>query len=184
MNRESTPNSVRPTLRQPTLHGPRGQLRPVKFPSAQLSPRNFAITLPTRTTPTLMSHSQSAAASSSNPQLVLNNALKAYEKSTKQDLLTHPLASQLQACNSPVAVLTILQQQVHGLDQSRISEDRRTKWLVPTVKVLCTFSTTLEERAGLVSLRTLTCLRFALSYLYGRYFHPRKQHLLELVSFS
>jgi hypothetical protein len=87
-------------------------------------------------------------------QQIINNALKAYEKCTKQDLLTHPLASELQVCNSPAAILTVLQQQVVGLDQSRSSDDRRTKWLVPTVKVLYTFSATLEERAGLVSLRT------------------------------
>ena len=100
-----------------------------------------------------MSHSQSTSALSSSFQLILNNALKAYEKSTKQDLLSHPLAPQLQACNSPAAILTVLQQQVHGLDQSQGSDDRRTKWLIPTVKVLYTFSATLEERVGLVGLR-------------------------------
>ena len=101
-----------------------------------------------------MSHSSLTAASSCNFQQVIGNALKAYEKCTKQDLLTHPLTSELQVCDSPVAILTVLQQQVVGLGQSRSSDNRRTKWLVPTVKVLYTFSTTLEERASLVSLRT------------------------------
>jgi hypothetical protein len=126
--------------------------RPIAPPRPTIA-QESAIILSARTTFALMSHSQSTAASSSSFQLILNNAMKAYEKSTKQDLLCHPLASQLQACNSPVAVLTVLQQQVHGLDQSQSSDDRRTKWLVPTVKVLYPFSATLEERVGLVSLR-------------------------------
>ena len=99
-----------------------------------------------------MSYSHLTAASF---QLIINNALKAYEKRTKKDLLVHPLASQLHACNSPAAILAILQQQAQGLeDQSRSSDDRWTKWLDLTVKVLYTFSVTVEERVGLVSLRT------------------------------
>lgn len=110
----------------------------------------------------LMSHSHLTATSSSNFQLILNNALKAYQKCTKQDLLTHPLASELQACDSPTAILAILQQHVQGLNQSRISDDRWNKWLNPTVKVLYIFSSTLEERVGLVSLSTRCCI-YALS---------------------
>ena len=104
-----------------------------------------------------MSRSHFTASSSSSSQSVISNALKTYEKCTKQDLLAHPLASELQACNSPAAILAILQQQVQEVEQSRSSDDRDdrwTKWLVPTVKVLYTFSTALEERASLVSLRT------------------------------
>ena len=100
-----------------------------------------------------MSHSSLAAAPSSNFQQIINNALKLYTKRTRTDLLNHPLASQFQACKSPDAVLTVLQQQVEGLDQSQSNNGRRTKWLVPTVKVLYTLSATLEERVGLVSLR-------------------------------
>ena len=100
-----------------------------------------------------MSHSSSTAASTSNFQLI-SNALKAYEKCTKQDLLTHPLASELQVCDSSAAILTVLQQQAEGSDQSISRDDRRTKWLNPAVKVLYAFSVTLEERAGLVSIRT------------------------------
>ena len=101
-----------------------------------------------------MSHPSIAAASSLNVQQIINNALKVYKKRTRNDLLNHPLALELQVCDSPAAFLTVLQQQVVGLDQSRSSDDRRTKWLVPTVKVLYTSSATLEERARLVSLRT------------------------------
>jgi hypothetical protein len=108
--------------------------------------------LSTKKTPSeLMSHSSSTAASSPNFQQVINDALKLYKRRTRNDLLNHPLASKLQVCDSPAAILTVLHQQVEGPDDSR---SRRTKWLVPTVKVLYTLSATLEERAGLVSLRT------------------------------
>ena len=110
----------------------------------------------------LMSQSHPTAASI---QLTINNALKAYEKCTKIDLLVHPLVFELQACNSPAAILTVLQQQVRGLDQSRSSGDRHIMWLDPTVKVLYTFSATLEEHAGLVSLWKRVCLRTQTSYI-------------------
>jgi hypothetical protein len=96
-----------------------------------------------------MSHPHPPTASSSNFQLILNNALKAYKKRTKKDLLAHPLATQLEYCNSPSAILTLLQQQV----ASRSSDDRWTKWLDPTVNVLYAFSETLGEGVSLVSLR-------------------------------
>ena len=120
-----------------------------------------------------MSHSQLTAASSSNLQLMVNNALEAYKKRTKHDLLAHPLAPQLKACDSPGAVLAILQQQVQGLDHSRSRDDRWTKWLEPTVNVLFAFSVTLGAGVGLVCSRTSTFLRYALLYLFGRCFHPR-----------
>jgi hypothetical protein len=99
-----------------------------------------------------MSHSHLAAASSWNFQLIINNALDAYKKRTKNDLLAHPLAPQLQACDSPGAILAVLQQQVQGLDQSR-SDDRWTKWLDPTINVLFAFSSTLGAGVGLVRSR-------------------------------
>src|SRR5882757_3117661 len=94
-----------------------------------------------------------APSSSNNFQLIINNALKAYEKRTKKDLFAHPLASRLQACDSPGAILAILQQQIQGQDQSRSGDDRWTKWLDPTVNILYALSATLGEGAGLVSLR-------------------------------
>ena len=94
-----------------------------------------------------------AATSSTNFQLIFNNALKAYEIRTKKDLLAHPLAVELQKCNSPSAILAVLHKQVQGLDRSRSSDDRWTKWLDPTVNVLHTLSKTLGEGVSLVSFR-------------------------------
>ena len=98
-----------------------------------------------------MSHSHSTASSSNNFQLIINNALKAYEKRTKRDLLAHPLATQLQDCNSPADILAILHQQVQGINQSSNTEDRWTKWLDPTINILYTLSETLGAGVSLVS---------------------------------
>ena len=87
----------------------------------------------------------------SNFQPILDNALKAYKKRTKEDLLKHPLADRLQACNSPGSIRAVLQEQVQELKQSQRS---KTKWLDSTVNVLHTFSQTLGEGVGSVCLRT------------------------------
>ena len=88
--------------------------------------------------------------SSSNFQTIFSAAVKAYEKRTKNDILLHPLASQLQACNTPASILAVLQGQVGELDQAQESDERLTKWLNPTVNVLLTFSATISAGASLV----------------------------------
>jgi len=98
-----------------------------------------------------MSHAHPTPASSPNFQLIFNNALKGYEKSTKNDLLAHPLAAQLQPCDSPSAILAVIHQQLQGLHQSQRGDERLRKWLNPTVNVLFAFSATLGEGVGLVS---------------------------------
>jgi hypothetical protein len=128
-----------------------------------------------------MSHSCPTSTSSSNFQVIFNNALKAYERRTKKDLLAHPLAAQLQACDSHSSILIVLQQQVQELNQSQSSDERLTKWLDPTVKVLYTFSETLREGVSLVCPVISKCPRSAFSHLFYRYFRPRS--FAELVSF-
>ena len=100
------------------------------------------------------SHPAATANSSINFQIILNNALKAYEKRTKMDLLAHPLAVELEDCNSPAAILAVLHRQAQELDPSPSSDDRWTKWLNPTVNVLHTLSHSLREAVSLVSFRT------------------------------
>jgi hypothetical protein len=103
-----------------------------------------------------MSHAQSTASSSSkgpNFQLIINNALDKYKKRTKNDLLAHPLAAQLQSCDSPAAILAILHQQVQGSDQSQSSDERWSRWLDPTINVLYVLSSTLGAGVSLVCLR-------------------------------
>jgi hypothetical protein len=100
-----------------------------------------------------MSHTQPTVSSSSNFRLIINNALDKYKRRTNNDLLAHPLAVQLQSCNSPSDILVVLQQ-AQGLDQSRSTDERWSRWLNPTVDVLYTLSSTLAAGVGLVCLNT------------------------------
>ena len=101
-----------------------------------------------------MSHAQPTFSSSSNFELIINNALEKYKKRTKNDLMTHPLAAQLQSCDSPNAILAVLQQQVQELDQSRSSDERLSRWLDPTVNVIYVLSSTVAAGVSLVCVRT------------------------------
>ena len=114
------------------------------------------------------------ASSSSNFQLIFNNALKVYEKRTKKDLLAHPLAAELQDCNSPTKILAFLHQQVQGLDNPLGGDNRWTKWLDPTVNVLYMLSETLGEGISLVNFKTRTYLRFSDSRFNRQVFSPGK----------
>lgn len=70
---------------------------------------------------------------------------------TSQRLIAHPLATQLQKCNSPEAVLVILQHQIDQFTQSRRRDERLQSWLSPTINVLHAFTETLGEGIGLVN---------------------------------
>ncbi|KAH8988136.1 hypothetical protein EDB86DRAFT_2057979 [Lactarius hatsudake] len=101
------------------------------------------------TTPPI-SQTPSTAASSSRFQDIFDAALKSYQKQTKKDLITHPLASQLQSCDSTSAILAVLQDQVREFDQAHSGDERLTKWLIPTVNVLYAFSAAVSEGVSLV----------------------------------
>jgi hypothetical protein len=115
-----------------------------------------------------MSHTPSPAAASSEPrfQAIFQAALKSYQKQTKKDLLTHPLASQLQSCNSTAAIVAILQDQVREFDKSHGGDERLTKWLSPTVNVLNAFSAAVSGGVSLVSLDHVRGFKHPLTYLW------------------
>jgi hypothetical protein len=98
-----------------------------------------------------MSQTPATIAASVHFQAIFQAALSSYQKQTKKDLLKHPLASQLQSCESTVAILAILQDQVQEFDKSH-SNERLTKWLSPTVNVLNAFSAAVSGGVSLVSL--------------------------------
>ncbi|KAH9052696.1 hypothetical protein EDB87DRAFT_1826064 [Lactarius vividus] len=97
-----------------------------------------------------MSQTPSETAASSRFQDIFNVALRSYQKQTKKDLIAHPLASQLQSCDSISAIHAILQDQVREFDQAHSGDERLTMWLVPTVKVLYAFSAAISGCVGLV----------------------------------
>ncbi|KAI9432788.1 hypothetical protein H4582DRAFT_2102105 [Lactarius indigo] len=96
-----------------------------------------------------MSQVPSTATSSMDFGKIFEAALKAYNKQTKKNIASHPLATQLQSCDSPNAILAILRAQVQAFDRSQSADERFTKWLDPTVNVLYAFSATLGEGVGL-----------------------------------
>jgi hypothetical protein len=105
--------------------------------------------------------SQTASTSTPSPSSHFNSifhtAIKAYEKKTKQDLLAHPLAAQLQACNSPNDILVVLQKKVEEFDRSRTADERLSRWLSPTINVLYAFSATIGGGVGIVRPVLSTC---------------------------
>jgi hypothetical protein len=109
----------------------------------------------------IMSHTHASAIMSpsnqaSNFQVIFDNALEEYERHTKENLLAHPLAAQLQDCDSPCSILFVLQQQVQELSRSQSSQDRLTGCLDSTINVLSTLSSSIGEGVGLVCFRPST----------------------------
>ena len=99
-----------------------------------------------------MSKTLTPAESSSRFQAIFQAALGSYQEQTKKDLLAHPIASQLKACDSTTAILTILHDQVQEFDKSHSGDERLTRWLSPTVNVLCAFSATISGGVSMVGL--------------------------------
>ncbi|KAN0129962.1 hypothetical protein V8E53_012217 [Lactarius tabidus] len=74
-----------------------------------------------------------APSTSTNSRTLFVSAMKSYEKKTKTDLHTHPIATQLQSCNSSSDILAVLRGKLN-----------------PTINVLYTFSATLGQGVGLI----------------------------------
>ncbi|KAF8268400.1 hypothetical protein EI94DRAFT_1914808 [Lactarius quietus] len=107
-------------------------------------------TAPPLSVKTAAPSTSSTSESSSNFLTVFISAVKAYEKKTKTDLLTHPLAAQLQSCNSSSDILAILNDKVNEFEQFRSGNERLSSWLNPTINVLYAFSVTLGGGVGLI----------------------------------
>lgn len=136
----------------------------------------------------IISMSSSLQESSSPPhfqQPIFEKALKEYRKKTGKDLTAHPLAAQINGCNSPEAILTVLEPIANELNQSQSSDQRHTKWLNPTVNILSALSATLGQGAGLVSYSAglITC-PFPNVTFHCRYSPLPPSSFLELVFFS
>ena len=119
-----------------------------------------------------MAQASSSSTATSNFQPIFEAALKAYEKKTKKDLLSHPLAPQLNACKCAGDILNILQDSVKGFEDA---DERLSRWLNPTITVLFAFSAALTG-VGLVSTIQSTCfnpLSATLSGIFARNFGLR-----------
>ena len=97
-----------------------------------------------------MSNLPSSSTSRSNLNAIFNAAIRTYKKKTGKDITSHPLATEIQSCDSPDAILAVLRRQVPTPDQSQDGDETFEKYLIPTVNVLYSLSDTLGEGVGLV----------------------------------
>ncbi|KAI9447180.1 hypothetical protein BJY52DRAFT_1177107 [Lactarius psammicola] len=145
-----------------------------------------------------MSQVPSTSTSSTNFETIFTAALKAYKQQTKRDLASHPLATRLQSCDSPCAIIAMLRAQFQTFDRTQIANERWTKWLDPTVNVLYAFSATLGNGVGLIfppsnvifagigvllqAIKDVRTSQDALVDLFGRleYFFKRLEQYIEV----
>ena len=92
----------------------------------------------------------SSTSFTSNTQLV-TNALADYAKITGLDLSNNPFAAAIERCNSPEAILELLQEREIAFNEYRDGNRRLITSLSPAVKVLQAFSGILGEAVSLVS---------------------------------
>jgi len=93
----------------------------------------------------------SASTSTNNFTAIFNAASAEYQRVTGKHLVTHPFATQLDACDRPKAVSDLLRVQAQALNNFRKGDEKLMAWLDPIVHILFTFSATLGEGIGLVS---------------------------------
>jgi hypothetical protein len=97
---------------------------------------------------------QTTDLSTANFTAIFDAASNEYKTLTKQDLETHPFAAAFEICNSPDSVINVFRKQARAFDKFRNGDDELMAWLTPIVIVFFTFSGTLGEGIGLVSIRS------------------------------
>jgi len=93
--------------------------------------------------------------STSNFTAIFDAALQEYKSLTKKDLATHPLAAAIEGYNTPDSILNVSRKQASAFDKFRKGDDKLMEGLTPIVNILFTFSETLGEGVGLVSLHSV-----------------------------
>ena len=105
---------------------------------------------------------------SSRFQPLFESALQDYEKQTGISLSRHPLAEQLQNCNSVDSVMAVLQQQAQAFTEFRGSH-QIMKSLKGVVSLLSALSATASTLGGVIS---LVCRRVLMGILCLFYVYP------------
>ena len=101
--------------------------------------------------PSMSASNQTAGPSTDNFTAIFHLASTEYQRVTGKRLDTHPSAAQLDTCDSPEAVSTILRAQAQAFSEFHKGSERLMALLDPIVHILFTFSATLGEGIGLVS---------------------------------
>jgi hypothetical protein len=99
-----------------------------------------------------------------NFQSTFRNALCAYKKRTGQDLLLHPLAARLQSCNSPDAIISVLQEQAQAVDQFCSGDEKLSTSFGRTIGVLYFLSSNVGD-VGLVIIGACSFRMFLLPFV-------------------
>ncbi|KAF8263790.1 hypothetical protein EI94DRAFT_1806712 [Lactarius quietus] len=93
---------------------------------------------------------QEPSPSTPNFQPIFEKALKEYKTKTGSDLTAYPLATEINGCASPQAILAVLERKANELNQSQTCDERLKRWLGPTVNIIVTLSATIGQGVGLV----------------------------------
>jgi len=125
---------------------PRTQLRP--RPPTEIYQNTVVVTQMSTSNPT-------TDLSTSNFAAIFDAASREYKSHTKKDLATHPLAAAIEGYNSPDAILSVFRKQASAFDKFCKGDDKLMECLTPIVNILFTFSETLGEGIGLVSLHSV-----------------------------
>jgi hypothetical protein len=98
---------------------------------------------------------QTTDLSTTNFTAIFDAASNEYKTLTKQDLQTHPFAAAFENSNSPDSVMNVFRKQAQAFDEFCKGDDKLMTWLTPIVNILVTFSGTLGEGIGIVSIQSL-----------------------------
>jgi hypothetical protein len=114
-------------------------------------------------------------------QMLFESALQAYERKTRIILAQHPLAVNLQSCQSVDDITTLLQGQAQAFNDFRES-DRILRAIRTTVSILTPLSqaTSLANAVGSVSQKALMG-RFTSLTFFRHHSHLRQQSKLVSV---
>jgi hypothetical protein len=94
----------------------------------------------------------SQTSSSTTLRVLFDAALQDYKDKTGNALVDHPIAKQLETCESVDSIIAILQGQARSFREFRENDGRLMRALNSSVDVLCTpsISSALNEAIGLV----------------------------------
>jgi hypothetical protein len=143
-----------------------------------LSSRLLYLSPPARTSDTtfllhMSTSNQITYPSTARFTAIFEAASNEYKTLTGQDLGTHPFGAALGDNSSPDAVLDVFRNQARAFDKCRKGDDKLIAWLTPMVHILITFSGTLGEGIGIVSISSFYVNYSPITYI-SKPFSPAK----------
>ena len=104
----------------------------------------------------------------SNLQLILD-AADEYAQQTGANLSQNPFADRVKGCDSPSAVLLLLQENLKAFKDYRDNNRKFVECVSPVVQVVHAFSGILGQAAGLVGRKYSFRYQFVFYYFFTRY---------------